>query len=142
MKIKILTLLFVIGFGFLTSCNNDDDNSTQVKTISGTWNLKNVSGGLQSVNVDYSRGDVKWSFNQTNNTLIVENNVTTEPKVIYAGFDSGTYNYEIQQGPNNQILFIDEIESGGIILTDFFILNQNITMSGSGADGFVFKFER
>lgn len=31
MKFKIYTLLLITGFAFLTSCNNDDDNDSEIK---------------------------------------------------------------------------------------------------------------
>lgn len=88
-------MLFVtIGF---SNCIESDD-PTQEETLNGIWNLKNVHGGLQGINIDYSLGDVKWNFVTTNNTVVVENNIiSTGPEDIFAGLDSGIYNYYIEQ---------------------------------------------
>lgn len=138
MIIRILALYILIGFGLLTSCKNDDV-STHEETISGIWNLKNVSGGLQGINIDYNEGEVQWNFNPSNKTLIVENNIiTTGPEDIYAGLDSGTYNYEIQQDAETQTLFINDVQRGIIIL-----LNDNLKIDdGLATDGFITEFER
>ncbi|HEA19833.1 hypothetical protein LCGC14_2246480 [marine sediment metagenome] len=46
MKAKILTLLFIIGVGFLNGCNKDEEESFQTKTISGDWNWTASCGGF------------------------------------------------------------------------------------------------
>ena len=75
MKAKIFTLLMILGIGLISSCNNDD-NSSQENTIGGTWYLTNVKGGYGGVvSTDYQKGDIKWDFKQTDNTLIIENNI-------------------------------------------------------------------
>jgi hypothetical protein len=139
MKIGKLSFLIILSLVFLTSCSNDDD-SNQTETLNGIWNLKNVSGGLQGINIDYSQGEVKWNFNLGNNTLIIENNIiTTGPKDIYAGLDSGTYNIRIEQNGNTETLFINDTERGVIIL----LSTSNLKIDdGLAADGFVTEFER
>lgn len=138
MKIGKLSLLMVLVITLFASCNIND-NSTQTETLNGNWNLKNVSGGLQGINIDYSEGEVEWNFNLENNTLTIENNIiTTGPKDIYAGLDSGTYNIEIKQNGNTEILFINDTERGVIIL-----LNSNLKIDdGIAADGFITEFQR
>jgi hypothetical protein len=132
---KLLFLLVFIPLVFACS----DDESNQTETLNGIWNLKNVSGGLAGINIDYNQGDVKWSFNLENNTLIVENNIiTTGPEDIYAGLESGTYNIEITQSGEIQTLFINNTERGVLIL-----LNDNLKIDdGLYADGFITEFER
>ncbi|WP_439128528.1 hypothetical protein [Polaribacter sp.] len=138
MKIGKLSLLMVLVITLFASCNIND-NSTQTETLNGNWNLKNVSGGLQGINIDYSEGEVEWNFNLENNTLTIENNIiTTGPKDIYAGLDSGTYNIEIKQNGNTEILFINDTERRVIIL-----LNSNLKIDdGIAADGFITEFQR
>jgi hypothetical protein len=131
---KLLFLLVFIPLVFACS----DDESNQTETLNGIWNLKNVSGGLAGINIDYNQGDVKWSFNLENNTLIVENNIiTTGPEDIYAGLESGTYNIEITQSGEIQTLFINNTERGVLIL-----LNDNLKIDDRFADGFITEFER
>ncbi|HIG90007.1 MAG TPA: hypothetical protein EYQ45_03385 [Flavobacteriaceae bacterium] len=131
-------LLYIfLGLSLMFGCSDDESNQTE--TLNGIWNLKNVSGGLAGINIDYNQGDVKWSFNLENNTLIVENNIiTTGPEDIYAGLESGTYNIEITQSGEIQTLFINNTERGVLIL-----LNDNLKIDdGLTADGFITEFER
>jgi hypothetical protein len=131
-------LLYIfLGLSLMFGCSDDESNQTE--TLNGIWNLKNVSGGLAGINIDYNHGDVKWSFNLENNTLIVENNIiTTGPEDIYAGLESGTYNIEITQSGEIQTLFINNTERGVLIL-----LNDNLKIDdGLYADGFITEFER
>lgn len=137
MKTGKLSLLIVLAILLVASCNNNDDALNQAETINGIWNLKNVTGGWRLTNIDYAQGEVQWNFNLENNILIVENNIiTTGPKEIYAGLDSGTYNIEIEQNGETKTLFINDAERGVIIL-----LNSNLKID-FGSDGFITEFER
>lgn len=120
------------------SCNNDDD-TTPVETISGTWKMQNVSGGLQGVDIDYREGDVDWTFDTNSQTVRVENRIlTTGPEDIYDGPETGSYPYEVEQLGQTQILYLDEEVMGGIILS-----GSTLTIdSGSDVDGLVTIFVR
>jgi len=138
MKFRALALLMIL-IGLLSSCNNDDDNSLSQEGINGSWNLKNVTGGFIGVNIDYNQGDVIWTFNSQNNSLVVENNIiTTGPEDIYAGLDTGSYSYIIEQNGDVETLFIDGNERGNIEL------QNNILKIDDGiiADGFITLFEK
>jgi len=139
MRIGKLSLLMILSLVFFTNCNNNDD-SNKTETLNGIWNLKNVFGGLQGTNIDYSPGEVKWNFNMGNNTLIIENNIiSTGPEDIYAGLDSGTYNIRIEQNGDTDTLFINDTKRGVIILLN----TSNLKIDdGLAADGFVTEFER
>ena len=139
MKSKILVLL-VVGFcGAIASCNNDD--SIQATTINGTWNLKNISGGLAGINDDYNQGIIKWIFDSQALTLTVENN--NSKNTIYYGFESGIYSYSILESGGNSYLIVEDTEFGGYTLTENnLMIDQNKTSTGSGADGFVIALER
>ena len=140
MKTRILTLL--ISLAFLTSCSDNENDSLQreaLEVITGTWNLKNVNGGLQGININYTLREVKWVFNSENNTLQIENNIaSTGPEDIYAGLDSGTYNYTIQQNTDTQTLLINAQVRGVIILSNGILKIDN----GIASDGFITEFKR
>lgn len=108
-------------------------------SVLGTWNLKKVYGGLQGINIDYSQGDVIWTFDFQNNTLTVENNITTTgPEDIHAGLDTGTYEFNIQQNGQVISLFIEGIKKG-----DLYIDDDKLSIDdGLAADGFVTVFVR
>jgi len=139
MKSKILVLL-VLGFcGVIVSCNNDE--LTPASTINGTWNLKNISGGLAGINDDYNQELIIWIFDSQTLTLTVENN--NSQNTIYDGLDSGIYSYSLLERDGNSYLIVEDTEFGGYTFTEnILILDQNETSTGSGADGFIIRLER
>lgn len=133
-------MLFLISALVLcTSCKKDDDDTTEPATISGNWNLKNVSGGFAGVDIDYTPGEVIWNFNLETNILTVQNNIiTTGPEDTYAGFESGTYDFEIQENDGIKILLVDGYFTGYITLLDDVLQLDE----GVAADGVMRTFER
>ncbi len=129
-----LTLLLTV----FMSCSNDD-NSAENETLSGVWHLKNVSGGIQGTNIDYEEGEVKWAFRESDNAVVVENNImTTGPEDIFAGLDSGVYEYEIQQLGQTKMLYVDGNVMGAILFS-----SGNLKIDeGSDVDGLVKEFTR
>lgn len=132
MKIGKLSLLMIVSLVFFMNCKSDDD-SNQTETLNGTWNLKKVYGGFAATS-NYEIGDVKWTFNVTENTVIIENNIMTltEP-------DSGTYDYRIEPNGEIQTLFINNIERGDIIILSHKYLKLDFD---SEADGFFTELEK
>jgi hypothetical protein len=105
MKNILLPLLLISALVLTTSCKKDDDDTNQPATISGNWNLKNVSGGFAGIDIDYTAGQVIWNFNLETQILTVQNNIITiGPEDIYAGFESGTYDFEIQENGRHKSL--------------------------------------
>ena len=138
MKIGKLSLLMILGIVLFTNCNNDDD-STESESIIGTWNVKNISGGIAGIEDEYETGTITWAFN--NEILTVENNDTQGN--IYSGFESGTYSYSATEINGINYIIIDNAEYGGYTLSnDDLTINQNETTSGSGADGFILQLEK
>ena len=123
------------------SCSNSDD-SIQTPIIDGTWNLRNVGGGLNGIDDDYEQGIIKWVFNSPSGFLItIENKNLQNPN--YDGFESGIYNYSILEKDGDFYLVIEGAEFGGYILSESdLILNKNETSNGNGADEYILKFER
>ena len=136
MKTKAITFLFILGLGLLLSCNNDDDYS-QKETIDGIWNLKNVN--LDSrLNIDYEIGEVVWNFDLNTNTLIIVNNSeASESENIRPEFETGTYEFKIQQNGNAQSLIIKDIDMGPIILSP-----NNFTIGAKTMDALKYEFSR
>ncbi|OUR94254.1 hypothetical protein A9Q87_00995 [Flavobacteriales bacterium 34_180_T64] len=140
MKIRILTFLLTLGVITFTSCDNDDDSS-QIVTFEGTWNLKNISGGFAGIDDEYDSGIITWTFNNQNLMLNVINNSSQES--IYSGYESGTYTYSITESNGSEYIVINtEVFGKLILLGNNLTLNQDETPSGSGADGFLLQFER
>ena len=80
-----------------------------------------------------------WTFDTDSQTVRVENRIlTTGPEDIYAGPETGSYPYEVEQLGQTQILYLDDEVMGGIILSG----NTLTVDSGSDADGLVTIFVR
>lgn len=135
MKTKLYSFLFVSVIGFVTSCAKDDNALPQENTINGTWNLINVHGGMTSTNINYSKGDVKWIFNQADSTLSVQNKIGNDNSFM---LHSATYTFNIEQNGETQVLFVDNNDYRMIILSidNSLIINDNL------ADGFTAEFKR
>ncbi len=124
---------------FLISCNNDDNGTIAEHSINGSWNLKNVSGGIVGVNLDYNAEQVIWTFNESKNSIEVKNNIiTTGPKNIYSGLSTGSYTYEIKIDEEKEILHINEALFGVIkIENKILTINDNLA-----ADGFLYTYSK
>jgi hypothetical protein len=139
MKNILLPLLLISTLVLTTSCKKDDDDTNQPATISGNWNLKNVSGGFAGIDIDYTAGQVIWNFNLETQILTVQNNIITiGPEDIYAGFESGTYDFEIQENEDTKALLVDGADIGDVILLDDVLQLDE----GVAVDGFMKTFER
>jgi hypothetical protein len=125
----------------LTNCSiNNDTIDEPIKTYKTLWNLVNVTGGIAGVNEDFNTGDIIWSFDNETNTLTVTN--TNTDNMIEDGFDSGTYSFSVTNNSENYFLIIENNEFGAYSITENqLIIDQNITTSGSGADGFIYTFQ-
>ena len=80
------------------------------------------------------------AFKNKNYKTSIENNIdSTGPEDIYAGLDTGTYSYKIEESEENQTLFVNEIKRGVIFFVDgsSLIIDDNLA-----ADGFITKFDR
>ncbi|MEC3908859.1 hypothetical protein VOI54_17660 [Tamlana sp. 2201CG12-4] len=135
-------LFIIICLITLTSCSISDDTPDNEVSIT-QWSLINVSGGLAGINTDFESGIIVWRFNNLDGTLSVLNN--NDDNSLEDGLDSGTYNHLFIEKDEDLFLTIDGIEYGLVTIsedTETFILNQNITSTGSGADLFIYTFEK
>ena len=126
----------------LSNCSLDNGNNSESGTITIVfWHLTNTSGGLAGVDDQFDLDKVIWSFNEVNGTLIIQNNNTDDTK--QDGLPSGTYSFSVSLNSGNYLLYIDGAEFGSYSISDTeLIIDQNITTSGSGADGFVYTFKK
>ena len=138
MKILSKLLLALVLLSAFT-CNKDvipPDNSI---TLNGNWNMKNVSGGLIGLNLDYNPGEVIWNFNTTTEKLSVTNNIiTTGPKSIYARYATGLYDFYTTTINSMEYLYVDSARVGTITIgTNALLLDDGIDV-----DGFLTRFEK
>ena len=131
MKSKFLLFAFLGIVVFYTACTSKD-SVLEETTLNGTWKLKNVSGGLADINIDYNEGDVYWTFNTKNGKLEVINNIeTTGPEDIYAIFDTGTYNFTVSTEATEDVLYVSGEKIGVITISkDKLLLDQGVPVDG------------
>jgi len=129
--------IFVILLAFCTlSCSLGDSDDTP---RSAKWNLIKVTGGIGGIDETLELGQITWVFNEINSTLTVEENVVG----VSFGLSEGTYSYSFENIANADFIFIDGNEYGSIEFGQTtFSIDQNITSTGTMADGFQFRFAR
>lgn len=138
MKRYLLILFFSLA---LTNCSINSNDTNQPQVITVYWNLVNVSGGVSGVDIDYGTGDIVWLFDEVNTTLTVTNTNTDDS--LEDGLDSGTYPYSVIDDGHDLFLSINATEFGNFTVTgNQLVIDQNITTSGTGADGYVYTFEK
>ncbi|GGK24134.1 hypothetical protein GCM10007962_17920 [Yeosuana aromativorans] len=138
MKRYLLILFFSIA---LTSCSINTNDTSQPQVITVYWNLVNVSGGVSGVDIDYNVGDIVWLFDEVNTKLTVTNTNTDD--TLEDGLDSGTYPYSVINNSHDLFLSIDGTEFGSFTVSgNQLIIDQNITTGGTGADGYVYTFQK
>lgn len=139
MKNKFLIIISLMTI--FTNCSLNDTNDNDPIIIKTLWNLTNVSGGIAGVNNDFDLGTIIWTFSADNSTLTVINNNTDD--TIEDGLDSGTYPYTIETIGDNSFLTLADNEYGKLTVSETeLVIDQNITSTGTGADGFIFTFKR
>ena len=133
-------ILFVLSVStLLVGCSSSD--GIENNPIAGIWDVQNISGGFAGINDDYPQGTILWSFDAQNSKLTITNNNTTN--TLYDGFESGEYAYSILHLDKNLYLQINGQEFGGVVISqNELVINQNITSTGSGADGFVLLLKK
>ena len=101
----------------------------------------NVTGGVAGVNETYSLDTIVWAFNDATKTLVVENNNDDDTKED--ALDSGTYDFDVLDTNGKTYITIDNTEFGNFVVSqNTLLIDQNIMSTGSGADGFVYTFQR
>ena len=138
MKFKFLIVVFCVS---IWSCTVDNNNGSQTN-YKVEWHLTAVSGGLSGVNETFNMGSVIWTFNEFTGVLTVVNN--NEDTTKEDSYDSGSYPYSIENLNSKLFLSVDDIEIGEVTFPSQtqFIIDQNSTSQGSGADGYVYKFTK
>ncbi len=142
MKTRILiSSLVVLCLGSIICCKKEDKTKAPLPTptaLAGTYSLINVSGGLQGADVDFTKGEVQWTFDTVANSLTVNNTIdSADSRYPYSDLPSGTYAYQLQIQPTQRVLSIDGSGRGPITFTG----NGWTLDDGIAVDGFLIKFE-
>lgn len=134
---KLKPIIYIILIFAFASCSLNSENNPQV--VRSEWHLRNVSGGLSGVNNDFEFNTVIWTFNESLESINVENN-NTNP-AIEDGFDTGTYSYSLMDDGDHIFISIEDNEIGSLTFTsNELVIDQNLTSNGSVADGYIYTF--
>jgi len=140
---KYYLIIACISFFTLTNCSLNDVNNDIPKVTRVLWHLKNVSGGVSGVDNDFASNKIVWEFKDATSTLIVSN--TNTDASIEDGLDSGTYTYSIIEVGSDAYIKINSNEVGKITIStsgNTLTINQNLKSTGSGADGYIYTFDK
>ncbi|MHA3788367.1 hypothetical protein ACX0HA_09180 [Flavobacterium hauense] len=135
---KILLPLLSLLLLSLSGCNNDDDKKP-TDPLLHQWTLISAEGGFAGSNYDFEEGLILWRF-KANGTVQVINGNTDENKPD--GFDSGTYDYEIN---DNTSQIQDCPKSMDIDTFTFYcysIQQGQLILDDSPVDGIKYTFVR
>ncbi len=138
MKTLRITLLLFFAT-LLTNCSTGNDNNTSaLPPLGGTWKLVNVRGGFVGVNDSFPPGQITWTVNTANQTVTVVNN-NNNPNMQEI-LDSGVYNYTLQADPNAicaQTFNVNNMDMGC-----FTVSANDLVITYEYADGFTLTFVR
>ncbi|MGE5944033.1 MAG: hypothetical protein ACM31G_06815 [Flavobacteriales bacterium] len=141
---KYYLIIACISFFTLTNCSLNDVNNDDIPQVTRIlWHLKNVSGGVDGVDNDFPTNKIVWEFNNATLKLTVSN--TNTDTSIEDGLDSGTYTYSINEVGSDAYISINSNEVGKITITESgnkLTINQNLKSTGSGADGYIYTFDK
>jgi hypothetical protein len=130
-QIALLGILFTLLF---SACSSSETTSNVVEGT--TWNLVQVSGSFTGSVSNFTRGTIKWTFNQSNGTLLVEN-INTNPNLTDI-LENGTYPYQRISNPEpgscSEILMIDGMNMGC-----FSISNNQLTIDQAILNGYTLR---
>lgn len=126
----------------ITSCSIDSDTNQEEQNYQVFWHLRNVSGGVSGVDDDFELETIVWTFNETTSMLNIENNNTDDTK--QEGLPTGDYTYSVIQSESRSFLVIGGTELGEITspASNLLVINENEKSTGTGADGFIYTFQR
>lgn len=148
MKIRILILILISSAILFINCTNDDE-SIQVETIDGVWNLKNISGGFAGVDVGYENGIVTWEFNSKTETLTVNSSlINNGPQSAYLPLISGEYSFSLSELNGKRYVHIKDYgihingEYGSYLIQDGILtINQSEGSESNVTDVFLLIFD-
>ncbi|MEZ4875613.1 MAG: hypothetical protein R2793_09270 [Flavobacteriaceae bacterium] len=138
MKSIFLILLFLATETLSTGCHKKSDDANNETNLNGTWHLKHLSGGFVGIDIEYQRGEVVWTFNESTLKVTVENNIDpADLNYPFSGLPTGSYDYEITVSDGTQYLSIEGAEQGALTVS-----STSLVLDDRPADGFLRTFER
>lgn len=128
----------------IVGCNFDDSVTTsasETNSIQGTWSLRHVKGNNMDLN--YSPGNVSWSFDSKASKIIVENKAKNDDSNHYNNLKSGTYSYSMFHQVLSSYISINADEVGLLrVNDDVLIIDENKKRDQIQTDGYILTFRR
>ena len=140
-------ILFSIFLIFSTSCSKEESNNNQFVNsgLVGTWNATNTSGGFAGISCVYQPGELVLTFDLDGN-LTITNNVLNTTAICGGqelGVEVGDHKFGVLESNDKTYLLVNDIEHGEIeVASNEFILNQNSSSVGFGADLYFLTFAK
>ncbi|WP_445738601.1 hypothetical protein [Mariniflexile sp.] len=132
-------IIAFLSFIVLTNCSLNTDNNTN-QVVKTYWHLTNVSGGVAGIDQDFGLNKIIWGFDEITGKLTVNNTNTDD---VEDGLATGIYTYSVIEVENKAYLKIESNEFGGFTYSQTqLIIDQNMTSTGTGADGFIYTFTK
>ncbi|MDC8004003.1 hypothetical protein POV27_08060 [Aureisphaera galaxeae] len=108
--------------------------------LHGIWNLVNVKGGFEAIDVSYEEREITWSFNEIDRKLTVVNNLLGNE--LY-WVSSGTHEYDMQQTNGYTYLVIEKFHLRLVTIDEKHLkVVQSIVMHGVGVSEYTLYFEK
>ncbi len=133
-KTAIYLTMLLLGFGFIFSCAKDEVSEND--PVIGTWNLKEIKAGSQSVDVSNMAcyGSSTLTFTETYMTLILKAPVSEGSTQC----ESETTSFKWKRNGNNYVLTDDEASDYFSILVTPGEVQLTASYDG-GSSTFVFR---
>lgn len=110
---KLNVLFFALAATLATACSDDPDGNS----YEGTWKLTNATVS-EDITLEYTPGEVLWTFDEDNNRLTVDNNVyTLGPENTYSGLATGSYSYKVKKENGINVLYVEGVKQGDMANT-------------------------
>ncbi len=139
MKTKHI-IAFLCLFILVISCEKQKYPAaapTETEEIDGTWNLVLATGGLVGINQTYQVGEILWTFNSPDSSVVVVNNANSG---IYYSLPTGTYTFSESSNANGDMVITVNNEQMGVRT----ISNDTLDIGADQVimDGFSLRFVR
>ena len=127
----------------LLSCAEAPLDETETRLLSGRWELENVEGGLQGIDLTFEPDEIVLNLNLFNNTLSLSSMLSEDdPRRTYQPFDTGHYSFELLEQEGSFLYTYDLILEGQQLGTLSIRVGKLELDMGLAADDYVFIFGR
>lgn len=137
----LLAFVVLVSFsGCKKDCISTRQNHIAANSLNGKWNLVRIYGGIMGANETHLPGEIEWTFNTQNSTVIVNNTIGNSS---YYNIPSGIYNFQEISNASQNYLVINSNQLGQFVFSgNQLLIDGNKQSTSEGACGFYFELER